>query len=92
VKPRLLLTPNAGATGSPATVSGFGYGPFEKVRVGWDNPRTVLGTVTTDVNGTFYKSTAIEFTVPAGAAPGANKVIGYGWNTGITGFASFTVE
>jgi len=92
VKPRLLLTPNAGATGSPATVSGFGYGPFEKVRVGWDNPRTVLGTVTTDVNGTFYKSTAIEFTVPPGAAPGANKVIGYGWNTGITGFASFTVE
>jgi hypothetical protein len=92
MEPHLMLTPNSGAAGNTATVAGFGYGPFETVRLFWDNPRTYLGTVYADVYGTFSGSAALQFAVPSGATPGANGVIGLGYYTYATGTGPFTVK
>jgi hypothetical protein len=67
VAARLILSPASGAIGSTATVAGYGFGALEMVKVFWNDPRAFLGTVTTDVNGTFSGSAALGFTVPAGS-------------------------
>jgi virginiamycin B lyase len=90
--PHLQVTPNAGAAGSTVSAVGYGFGSFEPVRIYWDNPRTYLGTVTADANGTFNGSAAFPFTVPSGAPPGADGVIGRGRYTTDTGTGPFTVE
>jgi|SRR5580658_572764 virginiamycin B lyase len=91
VKARLSLSPSSGPPGSAVTVSGSGFGPFEDIRVLWNNPTTLLGAVSADVNGTFTGSTAVQFTVPAGAAPGAYRVFGNNLYGGANGSGSFTV-
>jgi hypothetical protein len=56
------------------------------------NPRTLLGTVTADVNGALSGSAAFKFTVPAGAPSGVNAVYGKGQSTDAIGKGSFTVQ
>jgi sugar lactone lactonase YvrE len=92
VTPRLILNPNTGAAGSTEVAQGYGFGPLERVRIYWNNTQIVLGTVTANANGTFTGSAALTFTVPAGAPPGVNKVIGVGESTRAVGKSSFTVQ
>ena len=92
VTPRLMLKPNSGPMGSTTAALGFGFREFEAVKVYWDNPRTLLGTVTTNVTGAFTGSAALTFTVPAGAPLGVNQVFGVGQISGAIGVGSFTVQ
>ena len=92
ISPLLSLKPTSGPVGSTVTAQGFGFGSFEKVNVRWLNPKTLLGPVTADVNGTWSGSAAKKFTVPSGAPPGVNKVGGFGEITKATALASFTVQ
>jgi virginiamycin B lyase len=92
LKPRLVVTPAAGAVGSTVTVEGYGFGSMETVGITWDVPRTFLGRVTADLHGTFSGSATLTFSVPSGAAPGKNVVYGHGQATGSIGSGSFTVE
>jgi virginiamycin B lyase len=92
LKPRLVLTPAAGAVGSTVTIEGYGFGSMETVGIAWDVPRTFLGKVTADLHGTFSGSATLTFSVPSGAAPGKNVVYGHGQATGIIGSGSFTVD
>ena len=61
-------------------------------KAGKGNPRTHLGTVTANVHGTFEGNAALMFTVPTGAPPGVNWVVGEGTFTSAMGRGSFTVE
>jgi streptogramin lyase len=92
VIPRLILTPNSGTMGSTVTARGLGFGSFETVKVYWQTPPTLLGTVTTDVNGAFIGSAALAFTVPPGAPLGVNMVGGKGQTTGAIGVAFVTLQ
>jgi len=92
VKSCLILNPNSGPAGSSTVAQGHGFVPLETVWIYWSKPRTLLGTVTTNVNGTFTGSAALTFTVPAGAPPGVNKVIGIGQIYLATGKGLFTAE
>jgi hypothetical protein len=87
----LSLKPNVGTAGSTATVGGAGFGPFELVFMYWNTPRVHLGTVKTDINGSFGGSTGLTFVIPAGAPSGINLILGEG-NTGTTSRGSFTVQ
>jgi len=91
VTPRLILNPNSGPAGSSTVAQGYGFGPLETVGIYWNNSNTPLGTVTANVNGSFTGSAAFTFTVPAGAPPGVNKVIGHG-QTNKAGKGWFTVQ
>jgi virginiamycin B lyase len=91
-RPRVTVTPSSGATGSTATVEGYGFGPLETVGVIWDSPHAFLGQATADLNGTFSGTAALSFTVPSGAAPGKNGIYGHGNATGAIGSGSFTVQ
>ncbi len=95
VTPNIVLNPGSGAVGSSVTAEGYGFPPFYSVEIYWNEPRTFLGSVTPDANGTFAGSAALTFTVPAGASPGANRLQGT-WNCGRScpdaGYGSFTVE
>ena len=92
VTPRLVLSPDAGTPGSQTTVSGYGYGPSEKVKVYWNNPKTSLGEVTTDIHGSLTGAAALTFTVPAAAPAGEDEVSGNGVTSGARGVGHFTVE
>jgi hypothetical protein len=89
--PRLILNPDSGPVGSTVTATGYGFTSLEFVKVFWNNPRTLLGTVQVDVHGTFNGSAALAFTVPAGAPSGKNGVFGFG-GTDAVGRGSFTVQ
>lgn len=92
VKAKLILNPTSGLPGNSVTAQGYGFGSFEQVNVFWDNPRTALGKVTTNVNGTFNSGAALTFSVPAGASAGNNSVFGVGQVTGAMGSAPFNVQ
>lgn len=89
---RIILNPNSGNVGSSSTASGYGFGPQERVKVYWNNPNMLLGTVTADINGTFTAAQALPFVVPAGAPQGREAVTGTGQQTGAQGTATFTVQ
>jgi virginiamycin B lyase len=74
---RLIINPKSGAVGSRATARGFGFGSFQTVNVYWNNPRTLLGTATTDANGSFDGPSARTFTIPVGSPPGTDTVFGF---------------
>ncbi|PZS08813.1 MAG: hypothetical protein DLM70_02200 [Chloroflexi bacterium] len=65
VMPMLTVSPPSGAAGSPATVSGNGFGANETVTILWDcstyacTGSTALGTVVTDAAGNFGGSSKI---------------------------------
>jgi len=90
--PRLVLNPDSGPNGSEVTVEGYGFGPFEKVKVYWNNPRTLLHTVTADVYGSFDGSAGHRIKVPATAPPGTYTVSAHGQTTRARARASFIVE
>jgi len=92
VHPRLVLSPNTGPVGSTVTAQGFGFGSFEEVKIHWDNPAILLGTVTANVNGALTGSAALTFTVPTGSPAGVHKVLGKGSATLAVGQATFTVQ
>jgi virginiamycin B lyase len=89
---RLGLDPDSGSAGSQVQASGYGFEPFDTVKIFWDDPRVLLGTVVADENGTFALSGALDFTVPANAPTGSNGVFGYSVSIGLIGPGSFTVE
>lgn len=99
ITPRLVLNPSSGRGGSAATAEGYGFPPFSRVQIYWSDPSTLLGAVTTDINGTFATSAAVKLTVPTGASIGPNRLIGVWHCTSVnpitcpdSGFGSFTVE
>jgi len=69
------VSPNFGPPGKPFTVSGNGYAAFDTIKIYFGNPRTLLGTATTDGTGSF---STVAFTVPTNAAVGVNRVEGTG--------------
>ncbi len=92
VTARLIMNPSSGTVGSSAAAQGFGFGAGETVTIYWDNPRTLLGTTTANVQGTFQGGGALTFTIPKGAPAGVNKIFGTGQTTGAVGAGSFTVR
>ena len=92
VTPLLTLNPGTGAVGSTVTAEGYGFGSLEKVNVYWNDLRTLLGTVTTDVHEAFHGSAALSFEVPAGAPSGADTVSGAGQTTAAHVGRYFTVQ
>lgn len=96
VTPRLVLSPDSGAAGSTVAVSGYGFPASARVVVYWSEPRILLGIATTDANGAFAGTFALTFTIPFGAAPGANRVQGV-WDCTHescpnSGYGSITVQ
>ncbi len=89
---RIVLNPNVGRVGGSSTASGYGFGPQERVKVYWNNPSTLLGTVTADINGTFTAAQALSFIIPAGAPTGRDTVTGTGQQTSAQATATFTVQ
>ncbi|MGC9951338.1 MAG: hypothetical protein ABSF64_33700 [Bryobacteraceae bacterium] len=92
VSPRLALSPSSGPVGSSVTVAGYGFGAQEVLTIFWGDPRSPLGSTTTDIHGTFEGSAAVSITVPAGAGDGMNGVFGYGSLPEVIGHGSFTVQ
>ena len=93
LKPRLSgARPDPAPPGSTVTIEGFGFGSKEVVGIIWDNPKTFLGRVGTDINGSFSGDHAFTFTIPAGAPAGKNGIYGHGHHTGEIGSGSITVE
>jgi len=90
--PRLFVSPNSGSGGTFAAVTGFGFGSGEGVKVYWNNPNLLLGTVGTDAQGAFYGSAQVMFRVPVAASPGANTIMGVGETTGKQVTVTFTVK
>jgi hypothetical protein len=64
VRARLSVSPNSGAAGTAATVTGYGFAAGEIVRAEWSNPQTSLGNTTANKNGTF----SARFAIPSGAS------------------------
>jgi virginiamycin B lyase len=99
VTANVVLDRDSGPPGSSVTAAGYGFPASAQIQVYWGEPRTLLGTVTADVNGSFAGSAALTFTVPAGAATGANTILGT-WVCSTwpptcpsdSGSGSFTVE
>ena len=94
VTPRLILNPSTGPAGSTAAAQWYGFGAGETVKVWWYNSTlpwnsVFLGTATADGRGRFPPLTV---TIPAGAAPGTNPVIGKGMTTWAIGKGRFTVQ
>ena len=91
--PSLQLQPNSGFPGATIAVSGAGYADNEQVVLklycasATCTSQTVLGTATTDSNGGF---SALNVTIPVGAAAGAHTVGGIGQAAG--DFASAALQ
>ncbi len=79
VIPSLKIKPTSGAQGSPATILGTGFGANESVTVKWNcatstcTSTTVLGTITTDVNGNFN---GLSVTIPTPSTVATTYTIG----------------
>jgi streptogramin lyase/N-acetylneuraminic acid mutarotase len=72
--PVMTLTPTTGSPGSTVTVNGSSFAASATVQVYWGNPTTgtLVASGSTDASGTL--TAPISFTVPAGAAAGAQTV------------------
>jgi virginiamycin B lyase len=90
--PRLAISPSAGPAGSTATAAGYGFGSLETVKVYWANPKKYLGSVTTDVNGSFTGLDGLTFTVPATAPSGSTTVGAVGQTSKAKGRGAFDVQ
>jgi hypothetical protein len=65
------------------------------IEIAWIFPiglPSVLGTVTADGQGSFYRSTGLTFTIPAEAPVGINPIVGRGVATGVLGRTFVTVQ
>ena len=88
VTPGLLMNPATGAPGGTTEAYTLGFGTGETVDVSWTAPRQLLGTVTSNAQGTG----TLIVTIPASAAPGLNGLIGVGQTTKAIGLGKVTVE
>ncbi|MGD0363280.1 MAG: hypothetical protein ABSC93_20555 [Bryobacteraceae bacterium] len=91
IEPRLVLNADSGMPGSTATVAGYGF-DWEPVSIYWGNPATLLGYAYAGVEGSFHGSADLQFTVPRGAAAGANGIVVRGEFSGLVVRAAFTVR
>jgi hypothetical protein len=93
VRPALSVTPHSGPPSSSAVVTGRGFAASEVVTVRWDcgshscSSPLILGSRTTDANGSLSLSVAI----PRGATPGAYIIGGTGSSSNRYAMTSFTV-
>jgi hypothetical protein len=90
--PRLFVTPSSGSPGNTVSVSGYGFGASDSVQINWLRPDTFLSFVTVDAYGTFRGTGAFKTTVPSGATPGTNGVVGIGHLPHVFATGRFTVE
>lgn len=86
--PGLILEPAFGPVSSIVTARGTGFLPMEKLWMTWADPYTLIGSMTSDVNGTFHAT----FRVPSSASPGSNKVSAGGNLVIVKASSSFTVQ
>jgi hypothetical protein len=87
---RLILNPQSGPPGTTVVAQGFGFYPYWGLNITW-NESTMLGTASTNRNGTFTGGSAFTFTVPSGAQPGVYTVKA-GWNGIVGAKVQFTVN
>ena len=73
-------------------MTGYGFGPFEKVNVFWDDGSTALGSVTPDRHERFKGGGAFRLTIPSDAAQGANTVTPTETHSAATASATYTVD
>jgi hypothetical protein len=91
IQPGLSLSASSAPQGATIQVSGSGYGPNETVTIKWNcaasscTSTVVLGTVTTDANGSFSK---LSIQIPTTALYGSYPIGGLGGTS--AGFASVT--
>jgi hypothetical protein len=88
VTPGLLMNPGTGAPGGSTEAYALGFGADETVDIYWNNPRQLLGTATSNGEG----SAALTITIPANASPGTNAVIGVGQATKAIGLGAIKVQ
>jgi hypothetical protein len=84
----MVVTPNKGVPGNTVTANGFGFGAGETVDIYWREPWQLLGTATTNKQGT----STLKITIPANAPVGPNAVLGVGETTQATALGKVTVE
>jgi hypothetical protein len=84
----MVMTPGSGVPGDAITAHGFGFGAGETVDIYWAEPRQLLGTTTTNAQG----SSSSKITIPANAPTGPNKVFGVGQTTSATGSGEVVVK
>ena len=73
VTARVDIAPGTYSPGSSASATAFGFTQGETVQLFFGSPRAFLGEATTDAYGSI---TPVMFTIPAGAQPGENVIIG----------------
>src|SRR5947209_17438233 len=86
----IMLNPTSGPTGTVVNVTGSGFQQNETVNITFHNTANfgvVASPVASGTNGSF----ATQFTVPAGATPGAYTVTATGATSGRTANAPFQV-
>jgi hypothetical protein len=88
--PAVSVQPASGPPGTVMTISGGGYGSFESVRITFRDSAsssTVLGTVRSQSDGSFYLTAPI----PQTAARGGAKVTALGLTSRLSGATRFKV-
>lgn len=70
VAPKLFFSPTVGPAGTQVTLKGYGFGSVDSTQIIWNNPFLILGSITTDVAGSF----TTHFRIPGGATPGSDTV------------------
>ena len=68
----LSAAPSSGPPGTSVTVQGWGFWSFEGFNI--DFGGTPLGSLTTNIHGSFGRKSAFTFTVPEGTAPGVYSI------------------
>lgn len=92
IHPDIVLMPSAGAAGGTVVTSGFGFAAHEPVKLYWDKPASLLGTMTSNALGSFYGTTAITGTVPATAKTGLHYVAAVGQTSHAVGAGLFVLH
>jgi hypothetical protein len=88
VTPALAVTPGTSTPGASATANVLGFGADERVNVYWNEPRQLLGSVTSSPLG----SGSLAITIPGNASSGTNVVVGVGETTKAIGIGAVRVE
>lgn len=87
IQDEVAISPNSGAAGSSATVSGYGFYPGGEIKVRWSDD-SILGTTTTESNGSW----TVPITIPSSSSPGANILHIEEVGTTLSAYTYFTVE
>jgi hypothetical protein len=92
IHPELITRPASGTVGTTVVTMGFGFSATEPVKVYWGKPSTLLGTTTSNAQGSFYGSSAVTGTVPLLAPNGLHYLYGVGQTSRAVGSGAFTVH